>query len=401
MLNSSIMNPARGLAEAGQGGISSNSESALVAALREKDAEIARLRLERNQYRFFFDSSTSTQSVIDWKMGTKYAARHADRRGRKTSNLNLVPGLGPLSPLSPSGLARTTSPAPSNATTLQADVSSEIFGLATPDDPDDDEFRIHAINASGREDLEQLLSFASRMSGPLATPNTTKTVAAEQREYQKTLGFFDLAKAYATPSPQAAVSMLEGPVSRDNPIYSFLRSMRPYFLEAMLMSYTLNPSDAAAGTPDNLPGRPVLGALRFTRPSVAMSSNAEDGGPDVMLKCLVPPDVSLGGAARFCLSNTASRAEYEATRQLKTALVNAEAANKAKTTFVATISHELRTPLTAIIGFSRLLEDVPGLTEEEHGWAQIVRTAGDSLTNIINDLIDVSKIEVGIGGLPL
>ncbi|KAI9003857.1 histidine kinase-like ATPase, partial [Hyaloraphidium curvatum] len=97
----------------------------------------------------------------------------------------------------------------------------------------------------------------------------------------------------------------------------------------------------------------------------------------------------------FGFAAVASRREYWALRQLQRALDSAEAANRAKNTFVATISHELRTPLTAILGFSNLLEGAKGLTPEEAGWVSMIKESGDSLANIIGDLIDVSKIEAG------
>ncbi|WP_246263316.1 ATP-binding protein [Caulobacter soli] len=77
------------------------------------------------------------------------------------------------------------------------------------------------------------------------------------------------------------------------------------------------------------------------------------------------------------------------------AQARAQAANQAKSDFLATISHEIRTPLNSILGFAGLVRDDPDLSPENRRRLELVERAGRSLAEIVNDLLDFAKVEAG------
>jgi len=88
----------------------------------------------------------------------------------------------------------------------------------------------------------------------------------------------------------------------------------------------------------------------------------------------------------------------EMSRRLTISVEQAEAANRAKSAFLANMSHELRTPLNAIMGFSEVMKDQhlgPMQNQRYLGYAGDIHASGRYLLGIINDILDLSKIEAG------
>jgi signal transduction histidine kinase/ActR/RegA family two-component response regulator len=139
----------------------------------------------------------------------------------------------------------------------------------------------------------------------------------------------------------------------------------------------------------------------------AMRRRAKDGTPfsaeyrlnrrdgrEIWVQASVRDTVDARGAARsLCaMKNITRHKQAEATLLL--AKQDAEAANLAKSTFLATMSHEIRTPLNGVLGMAQAMA-ADDLTDAQRARVQVIRQSGEALLAILNDVLDLSKIEAG------
>lgn len=85
----------------------------------------------------------------------------------------------------------------------------------------------------------------------------------------------------------------------------------------------------------------------------------------------------------------------ETNNELQKAKVKAEESEKLKSAFLANMSHEIRTPMNGILGFTKLMKEEDLNAEEQQNYIEIIEKSGNRLLSIINDIVDISKIEAG------
>jgi two-component system sensor histidine kinase/response regulator len=121
-----------------------------------------------------------------------------------------------------------------------------------------------------------------------------------------------------------------------------------------------------------------------------------DGAEFPIEVSLSPLETEEGVLAFIAIRDVTERKNVERqNRQLEIIAAEAQAANKAKSMFLSTMSHEIRTPMNAILGYSQLMLRDPNVGPDAKTNLKIINRSGEHLLNIINDVLDMAKIEAG------
>ncbi|NJP05512.1 MAG: PAS domain S-box protein, partial [Chloroflexaceae bacterium] len=240
-----------------------------------------------------------------------------------------------------------------------------------------------------------ILADAARIMGHDGRPRKATFVRniTEERATRERLTLMDAAVHYST----ECILITDNGIDFPGPRIVFVN---PAFTR--LTGY--QPEEVIGKTPRMLQGartdRTMLQQLRQSleqgQPFGAETTNYRKDGSEYVVEWRISPIRNASGEVTNWVSVQRDRTEQkQAEQELQLAKVSAEAANRSKSMFLAQMSHELRTPLNAILGFVQLLLRDKRLSADQHEHLDIIGRSGEHLLDLINQVLEISKIEAG------
>ncbi|HYD45172.1 MAG TPA: histidine kinase dimerization/phospho-acceptor domain-containing protein, partial [Phenylobacterium sp.] len=149
----------------------------------------------------------------------------------------------------------------------------------------------------------------------------------------------------------------------------------------------------------DMPRRALVVTSPYAVAGLAFSFTSPAPVAWAFLTCGLASGLTLYANMLFGARHRAQIERYEAEQrrlisELETARDRADAANQAKSAFLAMVSHELRTPMNGVLGAAQLLHETP-LAPQQKTFVSLIQNSGDSLLSLLNDILDFAKIEAG------
>lgn len=181
--------------------------------------------------------------------------------------------------------------------------------------------------------------------------------------------------------------LAEDIIGKDNYEYAlpFYGERRPTLIDLVLFS----PEEQEEWLRDKYVSVARDGDLLMADTTVSLKGEAR------MLSGWAHPFYNAEGDVDGAIENISDITDKKQAEALKFAKNVAETANLAKSVFLANMSHEIRTPLNAILGFSQILVNDLSLSQQQCEQLNIINRSGEYLLNLINDILEISKIEAG------
>lgn len=227
--------------------------------------------------------------------------------------------------------------------------------------------------------------------GALIALNWSMTVQGQSKIDHVTSASMQLGRLVAALPQGVAVVVPSGRPSLINAPAARWLELPPGTAESATVAEALHRWVSRAVNHDAI--RESVGAMLSDNRGQAGSVQLEFDAPHSMVQVTIAP-IGEGSAEGWVWLMQDVTTEHQGALDLHQALAGAAQANAAKSAFLATMSHELRTPLNAVLGFSRLLEDslIDGEAQRQ---ARFIRETGETLNTILNDILDIAKIEAG------